>query len=192
MEQFFLATGNQHKIKEVLEIAPQIAWLTVNDFSALKNFEPAETGKSFSENAEIKAKAFAEKTGLITVAEDSGLEVESLNQEPGIYSARWVMGTDTDRNLALLKKLEGETNRAARYVATLCVFNPKTGQTDFFRGEVKGVIAHEIRGSHGFGYDPVFIPVGYTATFGELDETIKQRFSHRKEAFKNFLAWLKA
>lgn len=189
-KKILLATGNQHKIAEVLALTPGIPWLTINDFAQLKDFNPVESGQSFVENAEIKAKAFANKTGLITVAEDSGLEVEALNNEPGIYSARWVTGSDTDRNLALLARLAGNTTkRKARYVATLCVYNPETDQSNFFRGEVNGEIATEIRGQQGFGYDPIFVPVGYTQTFGELGETVKHQLSHRKAAFSKFVDW---
>ena len=109
--KLFLATGNKHKIQVVLKIAPAIEWLTINHFPELKDFEPAETGSNFAANAELKARAFAEKVNLWTVAEDSGLEVAALNNEPRIYSARWVAGTDHVCNLALLKRLENEINR---------------------------------------------------------------------------------
>jgi len=191
MQTFFLATNNKHKIKEVLEIAPDIEWKTIADFPELDGFDPEETGKTFIENAEIKARAYAAKTGLITVAEDSGLEVASLNNEPGIYSARWSPGSDTDRNIALLDRMKNEKNREARYVATICVFDPQTDKTEFFIGKVNGVISQEIKGDKGFGYDPLFIPNGYDKTFGQLGSEIKQKLSHRKNAFTKFLSWVK-
>ncbi|MCC6711612.1 MAG: RdgB/HAM1 family non-canonical purine NTP pyrophosphatase [Candidatus Pacebacteria bacterium] len=189
--KIFLATSNQHKIEEVKSIVPEINWLTVNDFPELKDFNPIEDGHSFAENAEIKALAFAEKVGMLTIAEDSGLVVTSLNGEPGIYSARWVTGTDSDRNRALLAKLANESDRSAKYVATLCLFDPKTNITNFFVGEVHGEIARELAGDKGFGYDPVFIPVGYTETFAQLGTEVKHQLSHRKNALTKFLIWLK-
>jgi XTP/dITP diphosphohydrolase len=189
MKTFFLATNNKHKIKEVLEIAPEIDWKTIADFPELDGFDPEETGKTFTENAEIKARAYAEKTGLTTVAEDSGLEVFSLNREPGIYSARWFPGSDKDRNMALLDRLENK-DKEARYVATICVFDPKEDKVNFFEGEVLGEISSKIKGDKGFGYDPLFIPDGYDQTFGELGEEVKQKLSHRKDAFTKFLKWL--
>lgn len=191
MKKLFLATNNQHKIEEVLDIAPNIDWQLPKNFSELKGFDPEETGKTFEENAEIKARAFAEKTGLITVAEDSGLVVNALDGKPGVYSARWVSGTDNDRNIALLEELKGKDSRTAKYIATLCVYDPKTDETKFFKGEVKGRIAKEIKGGQGFGYDPLFIPDGYEQTFGELGESVKSQFSHRKNAFVRLLDWLK-
>jgi XTP/dITP diphosphohydrolase len=189
--KIFLATGNQHKIEEVKSIAPDIDWLTINDFPELSAFSPIEDGKNFAENAEIKARAFAEKVDILTLAEDSGLVVTSLNGEPGVYSARWINGTDSDRNKALLARLIGKTDRSAKYIATLCLFDPKTEQTNFFVGEVYGQIAKEPAGDQGFGYDPVFIPVGYTETFAQLGIEVKHQLSHRKNAFTKFLSWLK-
>ena len=191
MNKIFLATNNQHKVEEVLSIAPNIDWKTPKDFSELNGLDPEETGETFKENAKLKARAFADKTGMLTVAEDSGLVVDVLDGRPGVYSARWVSGTDHDRNIALLEELKGEDNRSAKYMATLCVYDPETNETNFFTGEVKGKIAKELKGDQGFGYDPLFIPDGYEQTFGELGESVKSQFSHRKNAFVKFLNWFK-
>jgi len=189
-QQFLLATNNQHKIEEVKAILPEINWETPKNFPELNDFSPEETGKNFAENAEIKARAFAAKTGLVTVAEDSGLEVKALNNRPGGYSARWREGSDDDRNQAILKLIEEKPDRTARYVATICVYDPKTDEAHFFKGMVVGQIAMESKGIAGFGYDPIFIPDGYQQTFGELGSEIKHQLSHRKKAFEQFAEWL--
>ena len=186
---FLLATGNAHKIEEVLALTPDIAWKTLADFPELAGFSPEETGSTFAENAELKARAYCEKTGLGTVAEDSGLEVLALGGEPGVYSARWVAGTDQDRNQALLDRMKGKQDRTARYIAVICVFFPGTGEKHFFEGTVFGKIAETFQGAQGFGYDPLFIPEGYTDTFATLGSGVKHTVSHRKKAFESFLAW---
>ena len=203
MSDFFLATGNKHKIKEVLSLTPEINWKTITDFPKLKKFSPKETGKTFAENAEIKARAFAKKTGKITVAEDSGLSVQALDRSPGVHSARWVKGSDSKRNTALLKKLDGYNNKRAKYVATICLYVPdidevssikglKKDSVTFFSGEVHGFIAMEPKGDKGFGYDPIFIPNGYEKTFGELGDKVKQKISHRRDAFEKFVKFLES
>ncbi|MBT4124245.1 MAG: RdgB/HAM1 family non-canonical purine NTP pyrophosphatase [Candidatus Pacebacteria bacterium] len=203
MSDFFLATGNKHKIKEVLSLTPEINWKTITDFPKLKKFSPKETGKTFAENAEIKARAFAKKTGKITVAEDSGLSVQALDGSPGVHSARWVKGSDSKRNTALLKKLDGYNNKRAKYVATICLYVPdidevssikglKKDSVTFFSGEVHGFIAMEPKGDKGFGYDPIFIPNGYEKTFGELGDKVKQKISHRRDAFEKFVKFLES
>ena len=181
-ERLIIATGNEGKFREFCDIAadlaeelvfaPEIAGLVVE-----------ETGKTYRENAMLKACAWAEKSDLPCLADDSGLEVDALDGAPGLYSARVLQGADTDRASWLLGQLKDEQNRRARFAAALalCVPNEYTLITD---GYCPGSIAHSPSGANGFGYDPVFIPDGYSLTFAELDSHIKNSISHRTNAFR--------
>ena len=190
MSKILLATGNPHKLLEVKEIVPEIDWLTVADIPALKGLDPEETGNTFEANAEIKAVEYGDAANLLTLAEDSGLEVAALGGEPGVRSARWVVGSDEDRYNTLLTKMKGEENRVARYVSTLCLYDPQTKEKHFFKGQVTGQITNEPRGEAGFGYDPVFVPDGEEKTFAELDENDnKHQHSHRKRSLDEFRRW---
>lgn len=171
---------------------PDVEWLSLKDFPELIDLDPAETGDTFEENAAIKARAYGQRAKILTVAEDAGLVVDALNGEPGVRSARWVEGTDQDRYQTLLKKLAGETNRAAHFVAVLCFYDPQSEKLEYFRGEMPGSIALEPKGDNGFGYDPVFIPEGYQETYAQLGKEIKNQISHRKRAFAKFAVWIKS
>ena len=163
----------------------------LNDFSEFDEVDVEETGSTFHQNAKLKAEFFANKTGLLTVADDSGLEVEALEGFPGVASKRWLSGTDQERSLALLKKLESQSNWQARFVSVLCLHDPQQKTEKYFEGEVQGRIAKEIRGEQGFGYDPVFIPEGYDKTFGELSVNVKNQLSHRARAFAKLKKYLR-
>ena len=179
MKKLILATTNKGKFKEFEQItgmklifAPEIADMIVE-----------ETGKSYSENALLKAKAWAEKSGCPCMADDSGLEVEALDGAPGLYSARIVPGKDENKVSWLLSQLEGKENRHARFVAALALCVPD----EFIlicEGYCYGKIAQTPKGENGFGYDPVFIPEGYEKSFAELGEEIKNSISHRAKAFR--------
>lgn len=179
IKELLLATTNKGKYKEFefitgrkLIFAPEIADLIVE-----------ETGKTYSENAMLKAKTWAEKSGLPCLADDSGLEVEALNGAPGLYSARIVPGKDENKISWLLSKLEGNKNRNARFVASLALCVPD----EFIvicEGFCYGKISEIPKGLGGFGYDPVFIPDGYEKTFAELGFEIKNSISHRANAFR--------
>lgn len=188
--QLLFATGNAHKLKEVRQALPAVEWLSLADFPVLAELDPEETGTTLEENAILKAKAYGEVSGVPTVAEDTGLMVDALNGEPGVYSARWVPGSDEDRYTTLLQRLGNSENRAARYVTVACYFDPQTQEIHLFEGRSEGEIGGEARGNHGFGYDPVFIPEGHTQTFGELSDDIKKAFSHRARAFQQLADWL--
>jgi XTP/dITP diphosphohydrolase len=189
MRRLLFATGNPHKLQEVKAILPAINWLSLADFPKLEKLNPQETGSTFEENALLKTKVYGDASGITTVAEDSGLEVKALNNEPGIYSARWVPGSHQDRYEALLKKLGNESDRAARYVAVACFYEPKTQEIKCFQGVVAGKIASQAQGTGGFGYDPIFIPEGYNQTFAEI-ELAKHQLSHRHRAFEKLNQWL--
>lgn len=169
---------------------PEINWLTIASFPELKNLDPEETGHTFEANAQLKAIAYGEVAGILTLAEDSGLEVAALGGEPGVRSARWAVGRDEDRYNTLLTKMVGEKNRAARYVSVFCLYDPQTKEKHFFKGQVTGQIIDEPRGKAGFGYDPVFVPDGEEKTFAELDETDqKHQHSHRSRSLAEFKSW---
>ena len=185
LEKLIIATTNIGKYEEFREI--------VGDFAEEVVFAPEvgklvveETGRTYQQNAMLKACAWAEKSGLPCLADDSGLEVEALDGAPGLFSARVLEGTDGDKVSWLLSRLEGSSNRRARFVASLalCVPNEYTLITE---GYCCGNIALAPAGSNGFGYDPVFVPEGYSRTFAELDSLTKNSISHRTNAFRKLL-----
>ncbi|KUK79894.1 MAG: Non-canonical purine NTP pyrophosphatase [Microgenomates bacterium 39_7] len=191
MKKLLVATHNLGKLVEIkktltdlsLEVIGLSSLSSVNlDFSELSKIDVQETGSTFSENAQLKAKFFSTKTNLLTVADDSGLMVEALNGFPGVSSNRWHCGTDHDRNAALLEKMNGANSRAASFITVLCLSDPVNKQEHFFEGEVRGTIADDIMGDEGFGYDPIFIPDGYQQTFAQLGVEVKNELSHRSKA----------
>lgn len=147
----------------------------------------AETGRSFEENALIKARAACASTGLPALGEDSGLAVDALNGEPGIHSARWVAGSDADRMYALLDRMEfvPDDQRAGRYVSVIAIVTPN-GREELFRGELEGRIARTPRGAGGFGYDPVF-ELANGRTTAEISMQEKNAISHRARALARCL-----
>lgn len=182
--KFVLATHNQGKIQEVREIWEPLGFEVEpmpEDFP-----EIIEDGESFEENARIKARAVCHALGLPAVADDSGLVVDVLNGFPGIHSARWA-GPDAtahDRNLLLLDKMlqVPEDQRGAEFVCVAaCVF--PDGRELTVRGQCRGTILSEERGTGGFGYDPIFCVPEYGCTFGELNQDVKNSISHRARAF---------
>jgi XTP/dITP diphosphohydrolase len=151
--------------------------------------EPEETGQSFVANAELKALCASMGANVVALADDSGLCVDGLNGAPGIYSARWA-GPAKDFALAM-KKIENalgdNPNKNARFVAALSLAWPD-GHCETFEGKVEGTLAFPPRGTHGFGYDPIFIPKGFDITFGEMDPAKKHEMSHRADAFRQLVA----
>jgi XTP/dITP diphosphohydrolase len=199
MKKLLVATHNKGKlieIKEILKPLP-LELIALSDLPSLNpnhlqlsQTDVKETGKSFEKNAQIKANFFAGKTKLLTVADDSGLVVEALGGFPGVTSNRWHTGTDRDRNLALLSKLDGKKNRTAKFVTVVCLSDPISLQDYFFTGEVEGRIAQSILGDEGFGYDPIFIPNNYQKTFAQLGIEKKNQLSHRQRAFVQLKQYL--
>jgi XTP/dITP diphosphohydrolase len=185
------ATHNPSKVREVAELAAPLG-IRVVSASDLGLPEPEETGGSFEDNATLKAVAAAQASGRAAVAEDSGLVVDALGGEPGIYSARWA-GPSKDFATAMRRVEDGlqaagatiGEKRTARFVAVMCLAEP-AGATELFRGEVEGRIVWPPRGDNGFGYDPIFVPDGYQRTFGEMSGVEKHRLSHRARAFAQF------
>ncbi|MDD7909570.1 RdgB/HAM1 family non-canonical purine NTP pyrophosphatase [Pseudovibrio exalbescens] len=191
-----VASHNKGKLKEINQLLEPFGFEVVSA-GDLDLPEPVEDGDTFEANAAIKALASAKASGYPALADDSGFCVEALDNDPGVYSARWA-GPGKDFSVAMQKvedKLQelGAENRNAYFVAVLCVAWPD-GHTQFYRGEVHGKAIWPPRGLEGFGYDPMFVPDGFKKTFGEMDQASKQRnpdgsaLSHRARAFDLFKA----
>ena len=184
-ERFVLASHNKAKLIEMRDILGELGIRVISQAEAGVDVEPEETGLTFEENAVIKARAVMEASGLPAVADDSGLMVDALGGAPGVYSARYGGGhdrTDADRNTLLLKNLENEEHRSAKFVSVIAVAWPD-GRVLTARGEVHGEIAREERGSNGFGYDPLFrLPDG--RHMAELSSEEKNGVSHRGNALR--------
>ncbi len=189
--QIVLATRNPKKIREIKEILKglDVKFLSLKDFPEIK--EIRELGKSFSENATFKAREVARLTRRISLADDSGLEVDALKKGPGIYSARFARN-DRERNRKLLKLLKdvpaGE--RGATFRCAVAIATPDR-KVRVVEGRYRGEIAFKERGKEGFGFDPVFIAPRYNKTFAELGLEIKNRISHRSQAFQKAKKLLK-
>ena len=184
--RLIIASHNNGKIIEINELVKPF---NIEAVSA-KKFgleDPEETGKTFAENAIIKARAASETSNLPALADDSGLEVAALGGAPGIYSARWAgEPRDFDRAMAKIEeklKETGASDYTARFVCALCLAWPD-GHEEIFEGEVKGTLAFPPRGGNGFGYDPIFVPEGFEITFGEMEPANKHAISNRADAFR--------
>ena len=187
MKKVIFATGNQGKMKEIREILGDldIELLSLKDAGIQADI--VEDGKTFEENAQIKAKTICDLTGEIVLADDSGLEIDYLNKEPGIYSARY-MGEDTSyriKNTNLIQRLEGvpDEQRTARFVCAIAAAFPD-GTMKTVRAAMEGRIGYEERGENGFGYDPIFWLPEYGCTSAELSMEEKNKISHRGKALR--------
>lgn len=183
--ELLLASNNRGKIAEIQQLLPQFNVLGLRDIGYTKPIdEPFET---FRENAWIKAKTLFEYWGKPVLSDDSGISVDALNGAPGVFSARYAGegASDEDNNRKLLASLQGAQSRDAHYTAVLCLM--LNGAAHYFEGICRGTIAHEPAGTGGFGYDPLFIPEGYSQTFGELGPEVKKKISHRAKALQQFL-----
>lgn len=183
MKSIILASNNKDKVKEVKEILKGYDIISMKEAGIDVDIE--ENGTTFEENALIKARAIMKLTGQITMADDSGLEIDYLNKAPGVYSARF-MGHDTSydiKNKALIQKLEGVkgSDRSGRFVCAIAVCFPD-GREIVKRGTMEGLIAEEIKGDNGFGYDPIVYLPEYGRTSGELATEEKNKISHRGKA----------
>jgi len=188
-DRIVVASHNEGKVRELAELfAPfGIACLSA---ASLKLLEPEETGESFAENAKLKAVAAARASGMLALADDSGLEVAALHGAPGIHAARWG-GPTRDFGLAMARvnrELEaiGTTDRRANFTCALALASPD-GTAQVFEGRVFGTLIWPPRGTRGFGYDPIFVPDGCSETFGEMEPELKNRLSHRMRAFEQLM-----
>lgn len=182
--RLLVATTNAGKLAEYRELLAGLPVELLDLNAAGIDVEIAETGESFEANARLKADGYARLSGLVTLADDSGLEVAALGGEPGIYSARYGSEPTTEgRNQLLLRKLEGVPfhNRLARFVCVIAIAAPD-GPTETVEGTVGGVIDFAPRGTHGFGYDPLFYLLDRGVTMAELEPAEKNRISHRAVA----------
>lgn len=189
-----VATGNPGKVHELRDLLAGLPFevIGLSDFGNISEVE--ETGATFTDNAVLKARGYAEQTGVMTLADDSGLEVDALNKAPGVYSARYGgANTSFDEKMKkLLGELErtGGTDRRARFVCSMALADEHGDILHISEGVCEGHIAEAPSGSNGFGYDPVFIPDGYALTFGELPGETKRQISHRARAVSGIIRYL--
>ena len=190
MQQLVFATNNAHKLQEVAaKIEGKIKVLSLNDIGCFDDI--AETGTTFRDNASLKSQHIYQKYSLNCFGDDSGLAIDALNGEPGVYSARYA-GTHGDHAANInkvLTNLKDNNNRKARFITVISLI--WDGEEHFFEGTVEGTIRHELSGSQGFGYDPIFEPEGYNITFAEMTMAEKNSISHRARAIDKLLAFLK-
>lgn len=187
-ERLVLATHNTGKVREISDLLAPFA-VNVVSAGALNLPEPEETETTFIGNAKLKAAAAATASGLPALADDSGLSVTALDGAPGIYSARWA-GPAKDFAAAMKKveqALAGKSDYTAKFVCALALCWPD-GHCESFEGEVHGTLTFPPRGDKGFGYDPIFVPLGHTATFAEIEPAAKHAMSHRAAAFRQLVA----
>ena len=195
IEKLLIGTNNKGKLKEIRDLLPKnIVTLSTAEFK-LKS--PRENGKSFKENSLIKSKYFSKKTNLMCLADDSGLEIDILDKNPGIYSARWGgRNSDFDKAIKrvyreLKKKDKYWRNKKikARFVCALSI-SYLSKKICCVIGKVEGIISDKPRGKNGFGYDPIFIPINKNKTFGEMKPAQKYKLDHRSKAFKKIKKFL--
>jgi len=186
-KKLVIASHNPGKVREIADLISEFG-VEVVSASDLGLPEPVEDGTTFIANAEIKARAAAQGSGLPALADDSGLCVHALGGDPGIYSARWA-GPDKDFGLAMRtinEKLVGQTDRSAHFIAALALAWPD-GNLEVFEGRVDGTLVWPPSGDRGFGYDPMFRPDGHEITFGQFEPAEKHRISHRADAFRQLV-----
>jgi len=190
MQQLVFATNNAHKLEEVAaKIEGKIKLLNLADIGCIEEID--ETGTTFRENASLKSRFIYDKYHINCFGDDSGLEIEALNGEPGVFSARYAgehgnHAANIDKILAALKNI---TNRKANFRTVISLI--WNGDEYFFEGVVNGTIRNERSGTQGFGYDPIFQPDGYTKTFAEMSLAEKNKISHRAIAMADLLDFLK-
>lgn len=189
MNRLVFATNNAHKLDEVRAMLPDFQIVSLAEIGCFEDIP--ETANSFVGNAQLKSDFITQKYGLDCFSDDSGLEIDSLNGAPGVYSARFAgEPTNHEQNIQkVLNKLQGVENRTARFI-TVIALNWK-GKTHFFEGTVEGSIREEKSGVAGFGYDPIFQPNGYEITFAEMTQDEKAKISHRGNAVKKLVTFLK-
>lgn len=187
MELIF-ASHNENKVKEIRSVLPDsIQLLSLNDIGFHQEIE--ETGSTLEENSKIKAETIYKETGKNVFADDSGLFVEALNGDPGVFSSRYAgTGNSEDNIKKLLNELNSKINRKAYFQSVFCIIID--GEIHYVSGEVHGEIINEPRGNQGFGYDPVFVAEGYEKTFGEMDPVQKNQISHRAKAVQKLINFI--
>lgn len=190
MKKLVFATNNAHKLEEIRAIlGDKVEILSLNDINC--HADIPETADTLQGNAALKAQYIYENYSLDCFADDTGLEVEALNGAPGIYSARYADGEghDSEANMKkLLSEMQDKENRKARFRTVICLI--EDGKEHFFEGIVNGSIIRERKGGAGFGYDPIFMPDGYSETFAEMGNDEKNKISHRARAVQKLCEYL--
>jgi XTP/dITP diphosphohydrolase len=197
-DKLVIATHNEGKLREIRELMAPFG-IECLGAAELDLPEPEETGTSFVANAELKARAAADLTGLPALSDDSGLSVDALGGEPGIHSARWAedengkrdFGYAMERVEKALQDAGPDAGRDAHFTCALSLAWPD-GRIETFEGKVFGHLVWPPRGGNGFGYDAMFVPNGYKQSFGEMEPAAKHGMSHRANSFELLVAWLKA
>ena len=185
-----LGTQNEHKVFEINTIVKSLNYNNVIFTPAPSGFNPIENGTTFEENSFIKAKEGALLADNICLADDSGLCIEALNGAPGLYSARYA-GTQDEKIQRVLNELNGKADRKAKFVCCMTLVDKNGKIIHTTRGECKGEIIRERKGVNGFGYDPVFKPDGYDITIAEMSDEMKNSISHRGNALREMLKFIK-
>ena len=196
-ETLVIATHNPGKLREITALVTPLGIACIGA-EELGLPEPEEIGNSFVDNADLKAREAADLSGFPALADDSGLAVEALHGRPGIFSARWAedeQGTRDwmramDRVWREVDAAGPDASRDAHFACALAIAWPNDGQAENFEGRVDGTLVWPPRGENGFGYDPIFVPLGHEITFGEMDPDQKHRISHRADAFQKLVAAL--
>ena len=191
--KLIIASNNKGKIREYKDIFEPFGFQVYSQSEENICLEVEETGTTFEENAAVKARAIYGISHCCVISDDSGLEVEALGGEPGLFSARYKsLETEHERRLAVLKGLEGSDNRKARFVTCIC-FIDEAGEEHLFSGVWNGEIAFEEEGTNGFGYDPIFISEdGNGKTTASLSLSFKETYSHRAKAVRKLIFWLQS
>ena len=188
--KLLIGTHNKGKFREISKLINR----NIKKISPkkLKIKAPNETGKTFKSNSELKAKFFFKKSNIVSLSDDSGLEIFALNKKPGIYSARWAKkyGSFKKAMLKILNRMNNNKNRKARFICSLSIKLNKNKLISAI-GIINGNISYKILGTKGFGYDPIFIPNKYKITFGQMPITKKMKIDHRSLAFKKLKSKLK-
>ncbi|MEO5612080.1 MAG: RdgB/HAM1 family non-canonical purine NTP pyrophosphatase [Sphingomicrobium sp.] len=197
-EKLVIATHNPGKLREIAALIEPLGIACVSA-AELGLPEPEEIGNTFVDNADLKAREAADLSGLPALADDSGLSVDALHGLPGIFSARWAEDEAGTRDFhrameRIWREVEAAGSDAghdAHFTCALSLAWPNDGQAEAFEGRVDGTLEWPPRGDQGFGYDPMFVPIGYDQTFGEMDPADKHRISHRAKAFEKLVAALR-
>jgi XTP/dITP diphosphohydrolase len=200
MKKILIATNNNGKF---IEIAKLLESLDIQALPAsnLNLIEPAENAETFAENAFIKAKFYGDNAKILSLADDSGLCIEDLENAPGVHSARYAIDENGNKNFTFAfekifaelkqKNIFSKQKPSAFFICNLCLYNPKNNFRINFEGRVDGFLTYPPLGNKGFGYDPIFVKNGMNQTFAEIDAVFKHQISHRAEAFLQLENWLK-
>ena len=197
-DKLVIATHNPGKLREIAELIEPLG-ITCVGAEELGLPEPEEIGNTFVDNADLKAREAADLSGLPALADDSGLCVDALHGAPGIFSARWAEDENGSRDwMRAMETVWREVQAAgpeaghdAHFACALAIAWPNDGQAENFEGRIDGTLTWPPRGDNGFGYDPIFVPAGYDATFGEMEPAQKHEMSHRADAFRKLVKALK-